>query len=87
MDANDVEVVSDLVTSDTENIVVTQKVSRVKEVPLTVSLVDGAGANSSNTTVTIEPSSITIVGDAEIVDDINTLSLGTICLLYTSQAC
>ncbi len=80
MDANDVEVVSDLVTSDTDSIVVTQKVSRVKEVPLTVNLAEGAGANSSNTTVTIEPSSITIIGDAEIVDEINTISLGTIDL-------
>jgi len=70
---------SDLTLSqDSVNVTVT--VLMVKEVPLSVNLVYGASASESNTKVVIEPSSVTLSGDAETLTGINQLVLGTIDL-------
>jgi YbbR domain-containing protein len=52
----------------------------VKEVPLTVKLTPGAGADEHNTVYTITPSSITVSGDAETLNALNQIVLGTIDL-------
>lgn len=66
------------VNFDRETVSVTIPVSKKKDVPLNVILIDGAGANQSNTTVRIEPEFITIAGDAETVDSINKIDLTTL---------
>lgn len=51
-----------------------------KEVMLSVDLVEGAGATSNNTKVTIEPKSVTLAGDSAILSGMNKIVLGTIDL-------
>ena len=59
---------------------VTLPVVMVKEVGLKVNLVYGNSASESNVVCTVTPSTVTISGDAEELDDINQLVLGTIDL-------
>lgn len=53
-------------------------IQRVKTVPLDVTLIYGAGASEENTKVTIEPASIILSGDSELLDGINVIKLGSI---------
>lgn len=60
---------------------VTQPILKTKEVPLTVNLIAGGGATKDDCVCTIEPQkTLTIAGDSEIVDKINSIELGTIDL-------
>lgn len=77
-DGNPVE--SEEINCDVNEVSVQMQVSMLKEVPLTVQLINGGGASESNAVVNIEPSSITIKGDAEELQGLNSLSLGTINL-------
>lgn len=63
-----------------DTVTVTLPVQAVKEVPLTVDLVEGAGATSQNTIVEIEPSTVTLSGDSALLDGINKISIATIDL-------
>ncbi len=58
----------------------TLPILEVKEVMLAVDLVEGSGANSTNTKVTIEPKSVTLAGDSAILKGINKIVLDTIDL-------
>ena len=51
-----------------------------KEISLGVDLIEGAGASSANTVVTIEPATITLAGDSAILGGINRIILATIDL-------
>ena len=68
------------VTSDTETVAVTVPVSTIKEVALTVTLVDGGGATSENVITDIQPESITVAGDAATLDGLNSIAVTTIRL-------
>ncbi|MBR4185085.1 MAG: hypothetical protein IKQ87_04905 [Clostridia bacterium] len=68
------------VRSNVDTISVLQEVYMVKDIPLTVNLIGGAGADDYNTVVEITPSSITVSGDPEIVETLNRIVLGTIDL-------
>lgn len=59
----------------------------VKEVPLTVTYTSGGGATSANATTMIEPESVTISGTPERLEQIDSISLGTIDLsqIVTSE--
>ncbi len=78
MDADSNQIMLKNVTFDRETVSVTLPVSKKKDVPLNLILIDGAGANQNNTTVRIEPEFITIAGDAETVDNINKIDLTTL---------
>lgn len=52
----------------------------VKDVQLTVDLIEGAGATSANTLVKIEPEFVTLAGDSAILSGINKIVLKTIDL-------
>ena len=52
----------------------------LKDVKLDVNLIEGSGATSANTKVTIEPESIALAGDSKILDGINKIILATIDL-------
>lgn len=80
MDEEGHEVVSEYITPSNDTIRVTIPVVMVKEVPLVVNLTPGAGANETNTVTTITPSNITISGDAETLNNLNQIVLGTIDL-------
>ena len=74
-------VVSDNLTTDVKAVEVTQIVNLLKEVPLVVNCIDGAGAKMGvNTTVSVEPPFVTLSGDAETLETINSIQLGTVDL-------
>ena len=68
------------VQADTDTVTVTVPVSTIKEVALVVTLVDGGGATSANVIPDIQPSTITIAGDAATLDGLNSISLANIRL-------
>lgn len=51
-----------------------------KEVPLSVDLIEGAGATSKNTKVRIEPETITLAGDSALMAGLNKITIATIDL-------
>lgn len=58
----------------------TLRVLSVKEVPLSIDLINAAGASSANTKISIAPESITLAGDTSILSTLNRISLATIDL-------
>lgn len=70
----------DDVTMDVETVSVTVPVNLTKEVALDVNLLEGGGATESNVRVAIEPSTITLAGDAATLEGINTIYIATIDL-------
>jgi len=75
------EELRDLLEFSHETIRVNIPVREIKDVPLTVTLWHGAGTTDANTSVRIEPLTIKIAGDPEVIRDINSISLGTIDML------
>lgn len=65
---------------DVPTVTVTIPISIMKEVPLYIQCVYGAGATEANTVIKIEPSTITISGDTSVVSGINRIDLTTIDL-------
>ena len=63
-----------------EAISITIPVSVIKTVPIYFTLNEGAGATRANTIITSDVTEITIAGDAEIIDGINTIEVGPIDL-------
>jgi len=80
MDEDGNEIATDNITLSDETVSVTVPITSTKEVPLSVDLIEGGGASAENVEITYEPSTITIAGDAETLDGINKISLGTIDL-------
>ncbi len=80
VDSEGVEVPLGNIKLDTETVEVTLTVNATKEVPLTVDIVEGAGASLENIEITCIPETITIAGDGETLEGINKISLGTIDL-------
>ncbi len=63
---------------DVSTIAVTLNISATKTVPLDVSLIFGAGANEKNTIVTIEPKTITVQGDSELLENYESCIVSTL---------
>ena len=61
-------------------ITVTVPIKRVKEIPLTVKVVEGGGATEQNSSIVIDPVSIQVSGDEEILEDLEQLEIGTVDL-------
>lgn len=80
MDADGNEVDLDKITLSDETVSVTVPITLTKEVPLTVDLVEGGGATSENVQITCNPATIIIAGDAETLEGINKISVGTVDL-------
>lgn len=80
MDAEGNAASSDEIYAEITEIEVTQTVSKIKEVPLVVEFIAGGGATEKNVTTTIEPSVVTVSGDATIVEGINQIVLDNIDL-------
>ena len=80
MDADGNEIDSEGIELETEVVTVTLPVIATKEIPLSVNIIDGGGATSENCKINISPETITIAGDAEILDGINKIDLGSIDL-------
>ena len=80
LDENDEECSTTGLNFSNDTVKATLRVLEVKEIPLTVDLIGGAGASSANTMVTIEPDSITLAGDTAVLSGLNRISLATIDL-------
>ena len=86
VDAEGQPVESAEITTSVDEIQYMIPIVKVKDVGLTVNLLDGGGATEDNAVVRIEPSTITISGDAELLSGINQLQLGTIDLSSFAQS-
>lgn len=80
MDENKNEVSQDGLTCSESVITMVLKVNAQKEVPLTVSFLEGGGATEDNVTYEIEPETITIAGDNSQLSEVSAIDLGTIDL-------
>ncbi len=72
-------------TFSTDVISATLPILQVKQVPLSVDIIEGAGAISTNTTVEVEPEYITLAGDSAIFSGLNRITLATIDLTNFSS--
>ena len=75
----------EIVTSVSE-IQYTIPIVMVKDVGLTVNLLDGGGATEADAVVRIDPPTITLSGDAEYLNGVNQIVLGTIDLSSFAQS-
>lgn len=80
MDEDGNQISSDKLYFSQDTIKVTVPVVMIKEVPLTVTYITGAGADETNTVKTINPAKITVSGDAETLNGYNQIVLGTVDL-------
>ena len=77
-DNNDEDYYNDMISFDTNEIEARLTIIRQKVVPLEVSIEYASGATPDNTKVTIEPESVTLSGDSELLDAMNQIVLATI---------
>lgn len=80
VDADGTALVFDDVTMDADTVGVTVPVNLTKEVAIDVYLIDGGGASAGNIVKKIEPSTITLAGDAATLEAINTIYIASIDL-------
>ena len=80
VDSDDNPIEDSSIQRETEEVTVTLNVLSTKEVPLDVTIIDGGGATSKDTKIEIDPPTITLSGDATVLDGINKITLGTIDL-------
>lgn len=77
-DSNDEDYYNEMISCDTDMIEARLTIIRQKVIPLDVSIEYAAGATPENTRVTIEPASITLSGDSELLDAMNQIVLAKI---------
>ncbi len=71
---------AEMVVTDVEAVNLTLKIVRVKEVALTVNVIDGGGATKDNSTITVEPEVILVSGSDTLLEDLESVELGTVYL-------
>ena len=69
-----------MIVTDVEAVNLTLKVVRVKEVALSVNVVDGGGATEEACKITLDPEVILVSGSDQLLENFDTLELGTINL-------
>ena len=77
-DGNGVD--SELVTVNTAEINMELRIQRVKEVPLTLQIINGGGATSTTAVIDIEPKTIRVAGSEQMLFGLEKIELGTINL-------
>jgi len=80
MDKDGNAIVDDTLRMSDDTITVTIPVEMVKEIELVVNLEHGASTNDFNVVCTVFPSSITLSGDPEVLEDLEVITLDTIDL-------
>lgn len=70
----------EMVTTNVENVILTLRIQRVKEIALVVDVIDGGGATSKTSTISIEPKTIRVSGSDTLLEDLDELVIGTINL-------
>ena len=71
---------AELITVNTQEIHLELKIQRVKEVKLTVTIVDGGGATAQTATYDINPQTIKVSGSEAALEGLDSINLGTINL-------
>lgn len=79
-DKNDNIIPKDGLRFSEETVTATQPILKTKELPLNVRFISGGGITESDCDVTIDPSSIKVAGDSRIIDDMESIEIGTIDL-------
>ncbi len=85
LDYEDKEVDTQELSVDVTEVRYTIPIVMVKDVVLTVDLIEGGGAKETNAVAEIEPKVITLTGSAELLQGINKITLGTIDLATFEQ--
>ena len=78
MDEQGNEIPADGLSFSSDSVIARLPIIEVRNVPLAVNIVYGAGATEENTSVVIEPQYITLSGDSLLLNDYNQIVLGTI---------
>ncbi len=71
---------TEYLTLSQDTIRATLPILQVKNVPLEVDVIEGAGASKANTKISIEPNTVTLAGDSSILSGMNKIVLDTIDL-------
>ena len=71
---------TEYITCSQDTVKATLPIRAIKNVPLTVNLIYGSGANETNTIVTVTPAYLTLTGDSAILSGMNQIVLGTVDL-------
>ena len=71
---------SQLVTTNVELVNLTLPIQRVKEITLELNVIEGGGATALTSVIDIQPRTIRISGSEALLDDLDTLQLGTVDL-------
>lgn len=79
-DAGGEPVDAQMVTTNVEEVNLSVKIQRLKEVPLVLNLVDGGGATGDTCKVTLDVESIWVAGTENKLRDLNEVELGTVNL-------
>ena len=69
-----------MVTNNVENVNLSVKIQRIKEVPLTIQVVDGGGATADTCKIELSRETIWVSGSENKLRDLNEVELGTINL-------
>lgn len=64
----------------TDTVIARLPINEIKDIPLSVDVIEGAGAVAANTKISIEPKYITLSGDSAMLAGLNKISLATIDL-------
>lgn len=80
MDANNEPCSTTGLTFSDDVVTATLPLLMLKDVKLDVNIIEGSGANSENTKITIEPESISLAGDSKMLEGMNKIVLATIDL-------
>ena len=86
IDSNGQPIESSEITTSVSEIQYTIPIVKVKDVALTVNLLSGGGATEDDAVVRMDPATVSISGDAELLNSINQLQLGTIDLASFAQS-
>lgn len=79
-DAEGKPVDAEKVTTNTEKISLSLKIERVKEIDLNLDVIYGGGATTETATVTLDPTTIQISGSDTLLENLNSLTIGTVDL-------
>lgn len=71
---------AEMVTTNVEEVNLSVKIQRIKEVPLTVNVVDGGGATKDTCEITLSRESIWVSGSESKLRDLTSVELGTVNL-------
>lgn len=79
-DADGVPVSTDELVLSAETVNATQPINKTKEIPLALNIIDGGGITEADCKISIEPQSISVAAESRLIDDKDSIILGTVDL-------